>query len=387
MNMTRVAYNKFHYNEVRMHIPFVDLKAQYIDLKGEIDGAIKEVIEESAFIGGKFVRRFESEFADRYGVKHMISCANGTDSLYIIMKMLGIGNGDEVITAANSWISSSETISQTGARPIFLDIDPDYYSMDDSLLESKITSKTKAILAVHLHGQMCNIERISEICQKNGIFLIEDCAQAHFAEYKGIRAGLSGIAGSFSFFPGKNLGAYGDAGCIITNNDALAQKCRMFANHGALQKHHHLIEGVNSRMDGIQAAILSAKLPHLAKWTAARIEIAKKYDLLLSGVNSVNVPKVRPNSTHTFHLYVVVAAMRDELRTFLQDKGIETLIHYPTPLPFLPAYGWLGYRREEFQVCCDLQQKILSLPIFPELTDAQISYIAYWIGEFYGSSQ
>ena len=195
----------------------------------------------------------------------MIACANGTDSLYILMKMLGIGKGDEVITAANSWISSSETITQTGAKPVFVDAHPQYYSLDENQLESKINSRTKAVIAVHLQGQVCDIEKIKTICDKHGIALIEDCAQSHFSEYKGKRAGLFGIAASFSFYPGKNLGAYGDAGCMITNDDALAEKCRMYAQHGALKKHHHIIEGINSRLDGLQAAILSAKLPHLAR--------------------------------------------------------------------------------------------------------------------------
>ncbi|HSZ32103.1 MAG TPA: DegT/DnrJ/EryC1/StrS aminotransferase family protein, partial [Puia sp.] len=199
-----------------MRIPFVDLKAQYHSIKNEIDGAIASVIKDTAFIGGPFVKTFENDFAKAYGVKHVIACANGTDSLYILMKMLGIGKGDEVITVANSWISSSETITQTGAKPVFVDAHPQFYSMDETLLESKINSRTKAVIAVHLQGQVCEIEKIKTICDRHGIALIEDCAQSHFSEYKGKRAGLFGIAASFSFYPGKNLGAYGDAGCMIT---------------------------------------------------------------------------------------------------------------------------------------------------------------------------
>ena len=235
-----------------MKIPFVDLKAQYESIKPEIDGAISAVINQTAFIGGSFVRDFEEAFARAYAVKHAIGCGNGTDSLYILMKMMGIGSGDEVITAANSWISSSETITQTGAKPVFVDVHPEYYSMDESKLQERITKSTRAVIAVHLQGQMCDIETIKKICDRHKLFLIEDCAQSHFSEFRGKRAGLSGHAGSFSFYPGKNLGAYGDAGCIITNDDTLADKCRMYSHHGALKKHQHQMEGINSRLDGLQ---------------------------------------------------------------------------------------------------------------------------------------
>src|SRR5882724_5207572 len=290
-----------------MTIPFVDLQAQYNSIKPDIDSAIANVISDSAFIGGKYVKEFQTQFAQLYGVNHMIPCANGTDSLYILMKMLGIGHGDEVITVANSWISSSETITQTGARPVFVDVHPEYFSIDEKQLKGKITPRTKAIIAVHLHGQMCEIDTIGSICKLHNIHLIEDCAQAHFSEYKGVRAGLTGIAASFSFFPGKNLGAYGDAGCMITNDDALAEKCRMFANHGALKKHHHQMEGINSRLDGLQAAILSAKLPYILEWTEKRNKNASLYNQHLSDIKEIILPKTRPESKHSFHLYVIRA--------------------------------------------------------------------------------
>ena len=260
-----------------MKVPFVDLKAQYLSIKNEIDSAIYNVIENTSFIGGDIVNNFEKSFATLYGVKHCISVANGTDSLYIIMKMLNIGNGDEVITVANSWISSSETISQTGAKPVFVDIDPVYYSINEKLIEGSITKRTKAIMPVHLHGQVCEMETIMQLAEKYNLYVIEDCAQSHFSEYRGIRAGLRGIASSFSFYPGKNLGAYGDAGCILTNDSEFGDKCKMFARHGALKKHFHKIEGINSRLDGIQAAVLSAKLPYILEWTLKRIEHAKSY--------------------------------------------------------------------------------------------------------------
>lgn len=366
-----------------MHIPFVDLKIQYQSIKNQIDNAIEQVITETAFIGGKYVQQFEKAFADFYGSKHCISCANGTDSLYIIMKMLGIGIGDEVITVANSWISSSETISQTGATPVFVDIHPNYYSIDETLIESKITSKTKAIIPVHLQGQMCNMAAIAALCEKYHLLLIEDCAQAHLSEYNNVRAGLTGIAASFSFYPGKNLGAYGDAGCIITNDDALATKCKMFARHGALIKHQHVMEGINSRMDGMQAAILLAKLPFLQKWTEQRIANAAYYQKILNEVDEIILPMVRPNTKHTYHLYVILAKQRNELAKFLHEKGIETTIHYPTPLPLMEAYQYLHYSEKDIPVSAKYKDEILSLPMFPELTELQMNYIAETIKAFY----
>lgn len=368
-----------------MKIPLVDLKAQYESIKSDIDSAIQAVLSETAFIGGKYVKKFEADFASLYGVRHVISCANGTDSLYIMMKMLGIGNGDEVITAANSWISSSETIGQTGATPIFCDVNPVYFSLDESLLEDLITPRTKAILVVHLQGQMCAMNKIESICQKHGLYLLEDCAQSHFSEYNARRAGLIGLAGSFSFYPGKNLGAYGDAGCIITNDDAFAEKCRMYANHGALVKHQHKIEGINSRLDGLQAAILSAKLPYILDWTRQRVAKADMYDKYLSNIPEITCPARRANCLHSFHLYVVKAHRRDELSAFLKEAGIETAVHYPTPLPLLTAYSHLEKKREDFPVSSALQSQILSLPIYPELEEAQIQYVAEMVRAFYNS--
>lgn len=368
-----------------MNVPFVDLKAQYASIKDDIDRAIRSVIEETAFIGGKYVRAFEAEFAAAYGVKHVVSCANGTDSLYIIMKQLGIGAGDEVITAANSWISSSETISQAGARPVFCDVHPVYYSMDEEKLEALITPRTKAVIAVHLQGQMCDIARIKEICDRKGIFLIEDCAQSHFSAVGDKLAGLTGHAASFSFYPGKNLGAYGDAGCIITNDDQLAERCRMYANHGALVKHQHRIEGINSRLDGMQAAILSAKLPHLLKWTQARIDNAALYTKHLAGIPGIVLPATRPGTKHSFHLYMIQADDRDGLMAHLKEKGIETAVHYPTALPNLPAYAYLGTKPSDFPVATRLQGRILSLPLYPELTEVQVCYVRDAIAAFQGA--
>jgi dTDP-4-amino-4,6-dideoxygalactose transaminase len=365
------------------NIPFVDLKTQYNSIKAEIDSAIFSVLNETAFIGGKYVQNFEEQFASLYGVKHCISCGNGTDSLYIIMKMLGIGVGDEVITVANSWISSSETITQTGATPVFVDIEADYHTIDSELILSKITNKTKAIMPVHLHGQIANIEHIKEICDSNKLFLIEDCAQSHFSEYNKNRAGTYGIAASFSFYPGKNLGAYGDAGCMITNDSELANKLKMYANHGSLKKHQHQIEGINSRMDGLQAAILSAKLPHILDWTEKRIAVANQYSQNLTGIGDLVLPKVRPNSKHTFHVYVIRTKRRNELMQHLKNNGVQTAIHYPVALPNLPAYSYLNYKKEDNPIASQFQDEMLSLPMFPELSSQQMNYVVDTIKSFF----
>jgi len=365
-----------------MYIPFVDLKVQYHSLKTEINQAIQSVIVETAFIKGKYVDTFEKDYANEYSVKHCISVANGTEAIYVVLKALSIGPGDEVITVANSWISTSEAITQTGAKVVFVDIEPDFYTIDVRQIEEKITSKTKAIIPVHLYGQPAEVDAIKEICKKYSLSLLEDCAQAHFAKYKGQRVGTFGIAGTFSFYPGKNLGAYGDAGAIITNDDDFAKKARMFANHGALQKHHHEIEGINSRMDGIQAAILSVKLKYIHEWNRSRLKNAQLYSQLLSTVNGITVPSIRKNSEHIFHLYVIRTEYRDDLRAYLKEKGIKTGIHYPTALPFLPAYKYLNHIPQDFPVASKYQNEILSLPMFPELTTSQIEYISDAIRSF-----
>ncbi len=359
-----------------MKISFVDLKGQYLSIKSEIDTAIQKVISETAFIKGKYVQKFEEEYAEVYGVKHVISCANGTDAIYITLKALGIGQGDEVITVANTWISTSETISQTGAKPVFVDIDPDYYTIDVSKIEEKISSKTKAIIPVHLYGQPAEMDPIIDICKRHNLLLVEDCAQAHFAQWKGKRVGTMGIAGTFSFFPGKNLGAYGDAGAIITDDDEFATQARMFANHGALKKHHHEIEGINSRMDGLQAAILSVKLPHIHEWSQKRLDCAQTYNSLLADIDNIETPKIHPDVKHVFHLYVIRTEKRDQLQNYLKNNGVDTGIHYPTPLPFLKAYDYLGHKSVDFPVAFSYKEKILSLPMHPELTREQIELVA-----------
>lgn len=368
-----------------MKIPFVDLGAQYKSVKNDMDAAIHRVLDNTAFIGGNEVDEFEENFEELYGVKHCIPVGNGTDSLYIIMKMLGIGAGDEVITPANSWISSSETITQTGATPVFADIEEDYFTIDPNHIEELISNNTKAIMPVHLYGQMCDMDAIMDIAKKHNLYVIEDCAQSHFSEYKGTRAGLLGDAGSFSFYPGKNLGAYGDAGAIITNDDELAEKCKMYARHGALKKHEHEMEGINSRLDGMQAAILKVKLPHILRWTDQRIQNAKLYYQYLSEIDEIEIPKVREETTHTFHLYVIRAKIRDELSDFLNKNGISNAIHYPRILPNLAAYSYLEHSTNDFPIAEKYESQILSLPMYPELTDDKIEYVSKVIKKFYRS--
>lgn len=357
-----------------MEIPFVDLHKQYLSLKKEIDSAISDVIRDTAFIRGSYVQGFEQEFAKNYGVKHCIPVANGTDAIYIALKMLGVGMGDEVITTAHSWISTSETIVQTGAKPVFVDTD-DYFTIDAVQIVEKITSNTKAIIPVHLYGQPCDMGRIMSIAQKYNLYVVEDCAQAHYAKWNGKRVGTIGNVGTFSFYPGKNLGAYGDAGAILTNDEQLAEKMRMFANHGALKKHHHEINGINSRMDGIQAAILSAKLPYIREWTQARQQVASWYDQKLAGLNNIKIPNRRDNADHVFHLYVIKTPARDEVRMELKKKDIDTVIHYPTALPFLEAYHDMNHQISDYKKAHQDSLEILSLPIYPELTENQVNYI------------
>ncbi len=365
-----------------MNVPFVDLSKQYQSIKSEIDFAMQSVIDDTAFIKGKYVKKFEHEFAHVNNASHCISCANGTDAIFIVLKALGIGPGDEVITVANTWISTAETITQTGAKAVFVDIDPRFYTIDVAKIEAQITSKTKAIIPVHLFGQPADMDSIVRICNEYNLFLVEDCAQSHLAEWGGKKVGTFGVAGTFSFFPGKNLGAYGDAGGIITNDEVLADKMRMYANHGALIKHQHKIEGINSRMDGLQAAILSAKLPYLPDWSNYRLEAAKKYNQIFKDIPEVIFPEIHEKVKHVFHLYVVRVKNRTGLQEFLKQKDITTGIHYPCPLPYLEAYKYMGHKAEDFPVAYSYKDEILSLPMFPEITNEQIEYVTENIKKF-----
>ncbi|WP_052597852.1 DegT/DnrJ/EryC1/StrS aminotransferase family protein [Aureispira sp. CCB-QB1] len=359
-------------------IPFVDLKAQYLSIQKEIDEAIQSVINQTAFIGGSYAAKFEKEFADFHGVKHCIACANGTDSLEILLQAMGVGAGDEVLVPALSWISTSEAVSTVGATPIFVDIDPDYYTIDLDLIEEKITAKTKAIIPVHIYGQPVDMPRLMAIAQKHNLKVLEDCAQAHSATFDGQKIGTFGDCASFSFYPGKNLGAYGDSGGMITNDPEIARIARMIANHGQEGKHNHLMEGRNSRMDGIQAAVLSVKLNYLDEWTDARIANAKRYDALLKN-SDVVTPRVIENGKHVFHLYVIRSKNRAALMRTLKAENIGISIHYPTALPFLDCYKNRKYTAEDFPVAHQVTQEIISLPMFAELSAEAIEKVTQTI--------
>lgn len=364
-----------------MKVPFVDLHAQYLTIKPEIDAAIQDVIATSAYIRGPHVDTFEKLWSEALGLKHCVSCANGTDALYIAMRGLGLKPGDEVITTAHSWIATTETITQAGGKVVFTDTDYDTFNLDAAQIESKITQRTVGIIPVHLYGQPADMDAIMSVARKHKLWVIEDCAQSHLARYKGRLVGTFGNAATFSFYPGKNLGAYGDAGGIVTNDDKLADWCATFARHGG--KGEHVMEGINSRLDGLQAAILNVKVPHLQKWTQARRKIAACYNELLAGVGDLVLPKVAPDRDHVYHLYVIRTEKRDALKKFLGDAGIGTVLNYPKALPFYPAYSYLGHKPADFPVAYASQSRILSLPIFPELSQGMQHHVADTIKKFF----
>lgn len=366
-----------------MKVPFVDLTAQYNSIKEEINNAIQDVIDHTAFISGSYSQKFEKEFAEYCNAEHCVTVGNGTDALFLVLKALEIGPGAEVITVANSFVATAEAISAVGAKPVFVDCYPNYYTIDVAKIEEKITSKTKAIIPVHLYGQPVDMDVINQIAQKYNLVVIEDAAQAHGAMYKGKRIGTFGDAACFSFYPGKNLGAYGDAGAVVTNDESLAKKVRMLANHGRTEKYNHEIEGYNSRMDGIQAAVLSVKLPYLDEWISNRRDVAEYYRKQLQNIPEVILP-VEPNNVKSvYHLFVIRAERRDQLKKYLTEKGISTGIHYPIALPYLKAYHYLGHTSEDFPVSYEYQSQLLSLPIFPEMTKEQIQYVCDNIRGFY----
>ena len=366
-----------------MNIPFVDLRSQYDPIKNEIDAAIKDVISKSAFVGGPFVESFEKSFGFFCGVKHCVGVGNGTDALFIALKSLGIKQGDEVITAANSFIATSEAISLTGAQVVFVDINPKTFNIDVEKIEEKINSKTKAIIPVHLYGQPADTDPILKIAKQYDLKVIEDAAQAHGALYKGRPVGSMGDIACFSFYPGKNLGAYGDGGAIVTNDDEFAQKARMFSNHGRVGKYDHKFEGVNSRLDGIQAAILSEKLKHLPQWNENRRKNASLYNETLKGL-VLKTPVEMKDVKSVYHLYVIRVdkKMREPLMDYLKTQGISTGIHYPIALPNLKAYDYLNQKEKDFPEATQASQEILSLPMYPELEESQIKYIGDKIKEF-----
>jgi dTDP-4-amino-4,6-dideoxygalactose transaminase len=348
-------------------IPFVDLKAQYLSIKEEIDAAVLNVLDSTQFILGSEVAAFEQEFAQYCHADYGIAVNTGTSALHLALLSAGIGPGDEVITTPFTFIATVAAIVYTGATPVFVDIDPVSYTIDVTKIEQAITEKTKAILPVHLYGQPADMNPIMEIARRYGLIVIEDAAQAHRAEYKGQRVGSIGDIGCFSFYPGKNLGAYGEGGAVVTNNPEYAHTMKMLRDWGQEQRYHHVLKGYNYRMDGIQGGILRVKLRYLDKWTEARRTLAKQYDELLAN-SSVKTPTVMPYSYHVYHVYAVRSPQRDLLQQKLQEQGIQTGIHYPIPVHLQQAYADLGYKTGDFPHCEAASQEVLSLPMFAELT-------------------
>jgi dTDP-4-amino-4,6-dideoxygalactose transaminase len=355
-------------------IPFVDLKAQYQTIKAEIDQAMERVISNTAFIGGEDVTQFDKEFAAYCGAKACVSVGNGTDALYIALRALGIGAGDEVITTAHTFIATSEAITQVGAKTVFVDIELDTMLMSADAVAAAITPQTKAIITVQLYGQPCNMDRIMAIAKAHNLKVIEDGAQAHGASWHGKRVGVLGDVTCFSFYPGKNLGAYGDGGAIVSNDQELIKKAKMIANHGRLEKYTHEMEGVNSRLDGLQAAVLRVKLPYLDKWNSERRRVAARYMDKLQG-SQVILPTIRPEANPVWHLFVVRVKNRDAFQSFMRKKGISTGIHYPIPLHQQQAYSYMQMPSGSLPVTERVAAEIVSLPMYPELTDSMVDEV------------
>ncbi|MDD4216601.1 MAG: DegT/DnrJ/EryC1/StrS family aminotransferase [Bacteroidales bacterium] len=365
-----------------MKVPFNDLSKLHSELKNEFQHTFESIIENSAFVGGKHVGEFESCFAKKLGVKHCIGVSSGTAALFASFKMLGFTFNDEIILPANTFFACAEAISLCGATPIFVDND-EYFNINVNKIEQKIITKTKAILAVHLYGQSANLSALQNLCTTYNLLLIEDCSQSHFSFYNKKILGTLGKAAIFSFYPGKNLGAFGDAGCVVTNDDELAHKLRLFRNHGEYQKSKHQLIGFNCRLDGIQAAILKIKLQYIDIWNEKRRVAAEYYIELLKDCKSIILPKIMPQNTHTFHLFVIKALKRDKLKDFLAENEIGTGIHYPIALPFLSVYSHLGAKEKDYPEAFKNQKMILSLPIYPDISRQQIRYVVDKIIEFY----
>jgi dTDP-4-amino-4,6-dideoxygalactose transaminase len=368
-----------------MNIPLVDLRAQYQPLKNEIMAGMEQALEGMHLFLGENVQAFEKEFAQFCGVKHGIGVSDGTSALHIILRAMGIGPGDEVITVSHTFVATVEAIILAGARPVFVDIDPHTYLMDVGQIEAKITPRTKAILPVHLYGQTADMDPIMEIASRHGLKVVEDACQAHGAEYKGRRAGSLGHAAAFSFYFSKNLGAYGEGGFITTDDDELARRVRMIRDHGSERRYYHDLIGMNARLDELQAVVLRAKLPHLEEWNAQRRSHARQYHKLLQGTPAIT-PVEWPENRHVCHLYVVQVPQRDELQAWLKGQGIGTGIHYPVPVHLQKVMGFLGHKAGDLPVTEQVTSGILSLPMYPELTDEEIEFVTDSIKTFYTKS-
>jgi dTDP-4-amino-4,6-dideoxygalactose transaminase len=357
-----------------MTIPFVDLKAQYHSIKTEIDDATIRVFESTQFVLGAEVAGFEKEFGAYCGVEYAIGVNSGTSALHLALLAAGVGPGDEVITIPFTFVATVAAIGYTGARAVFVDIDPVSFTMDPEKIEAAITPRTKVILPVHLYGQCADLDPILAVAKKHNLLVIEDAAQAHGAEYKGRKAGSIGDLGCFSFYPGKNLGAYGEGGMVTTNNPEFTRTIRMLRDWGAEKKYQHVMKGYNYRLEGIQGAILNVKLKYLEKWSAARRSHAELYSKLLIG-SVVRTPVVMPYGNPVFHVYAIRTTAREDLMAYLTLQGIQHGIHYPIPVHLLPAYADLGYKQGDFPYSEMAANEVLSLPMFAELTDEQITIV------------
>lgn len=362
-------------------VPFVDLKAQYDLIADEVNEAIANVLQRTDFILGQDVRLLEEEFAEWCGVKHAVGVDSGTSALEMALRAFEIGAGDEVITAANTFIATTLAISYTGAKPVLVDIDPKTYTLDPNRVEDAITARTKAIMPVHLYGQTADMDPIIEIAERHNLIVIEDAAQAHGARYKSKRAGSLGHAAAFSFYPGKNMGAYGDGGMVVTDDDKILDNLHMLRNYGQRVKYHHESLGYNHRLDTMQAAILRVKLKYMDEWNAARREHAEQYTELLNARDIVT-PSIANYAEHIWHLYVIRVAYRDDLLKYLADHNIYAGMHYPVPIHLQKAYADLGYQQGDFPISEKYADQILSLPMYAELTPEMIEYVATTIKEF-----
>jgi len=369
-------------SENPVRIELVNLRKQHDFLKEELLLKFGEQLIRGDFIRGEEVSIFEKNFSDINESSNCVSCGNGTDSLFVALKALDLKSGDEVIVPAMSWISTSEVVTLAGGRVVFVDVEPETLTIDPGLIEEKITSRTVGIIPVHLYGHPCRMLEIAFIAEKHGLWILEDCAQVHLAEVNVKKVCYFGVAGSFSFFPGKNLGALGDAGALTTNDPILANKMAMIARHGGLKKGVHIIEGMNSRMDTLQAAFLNVKIKYLEKWTRLRIKNADLYKELLSGL-PIQLPTTIDDSKHVFHLFVIRSDNRDDLAHFLKLSGISTAINYPISLPFLPAYKYMNHQSADFPEAHDAQSRILSLPMCGSLESKEVEYISEKVRLFF----
>jgi dTDP-4-amino-4,6-dideoxygalactose transaminase len=366
---------------MNMRVPFLDLNAHHAALRGEFDRAIGEVIDSGTFAGGPFVEKFERDFASYCGSQHAVGVGSGTEALWLSLLACGIGPGDEVITVPNTFMATAEAITYCGARPVFVDIDERTYTLDPAGLEEALSSRTRAIIPVHLFGQPAEMDPVLEFARKHDLFVIEDAAQAHGAKYNGRKAGTLGNAGCFSFYPGKNLGAFGEAGAIVTNSSELQEKIRILRDHGQVRKYRHTAIGWNCRMDGIQAAVLSVKLQHLESWNSLRRARALQYNQAFAGVDEVITPLEAPYARHVYHIYAIRVQERDEVVSFLKEQGIQCGIHYPIPVHLQEAYQSLGYKKGDLPRSEQTALEFISLPMFPELTETQVNMVALGVKE------